>query len=293
MVIQWFPGHMAKARRQITEKLSLIDCVLEIVDARLPYASRNPMMDEILINKPRIILLNKADLADPRVTQQWLEHYHDDMTRSLAIDAKQGVGLPEISKLAQELLAEERAKLVAKGVTPRAIRMLVVGIPNVGKSTLINRLAGKNIAKTGDRPGITTSQQWIKVAKEMELLDTPGILWPKFEDQTIGMRLAVSGAIKDSILHLDDITIFALRFMLENYPEAIAERYGVVLDKDEVETQDIVEALDKIGRRRGALAPGGNINYEKVFEIVLQELRGGKLGRLTFETPNDIVYPEE
>ncbi|MGL4819892.1 MAG: ribosome biogenesis GTPase YlqF [Bacilli bacterium] len=288
MVIQWFPGHMAKARRQITEQLSKIDCVLEIVDARLPRSSRNPMLDEILGNKPRIILLNKSDLADPSITKEWLAYYHDEVTRSLAIDAKEGVGLNEISKLAHELMKPAHDKLIEKGVTPRAIRLLVVGIPNVGKSTLINRMCGKNIAKTGDRPGVTTAQQWIKVGKQLELLDTPGILWPKFEDQRVGMRLAATGAIKDSILHLDDITIYALRYLEEHYPAALKERYGF----DDI-PEDIVELLDAIGRKRGALAPGGFINYEKVYEIVLQDLRSGRLGRVTLESPNDEPEQEE
>ncbi|MCY9423181.1 ribosome biogenesis GTPase YlqF, partial [Bacillus paralicheniformis] len=211
MVIQWFPGHMAKARREVTEKLKLIDIVYELVDARIPMSSRNPMIEEILKNKPRIMLLNKADKADSSVTKAWKQHFEKDGIPSLAINSVNGQGLNQILPASKELLKEKFDKMKAKGVKPRAIRALIVGIPNVGKSTLINRLAKKNIAKTGDRPGITTAQQWVKVGKELELLDTPGILWPKFEDELVGLRLAATGAIKDSIINLQDVAVYGLR----------------------------------------------------------------------------------
>lgn len=205
MTIQWFPGHMTRARRQIQDKLKLIDVVIELLDARLPVSSRNPMIDEILLDKPRMILLNKADLADAKVTQEWIEYFKKEGITAFPVDASTGTNVKDIPVQAKLLLKEKIDRQLAKGINPRAVRGLIVGIPNVGKSTLINRLAGRSIALTGDRPGVTKGQQWIKVGKEMELLDTPGILWPKFEDQNVGYRLAVTGAIKEEILNAEDI----------------------------------------------------------------------------------------
>jgi ribosome biogenesis GTPase A len=208
MTIQWFPGHMAKAKREVQEKLKLIDIVFELLDARIPLSSRNPMIDEILANKPRIILLNKADMADEAVTKQWIAFFEQQGVRALAIDSQAGTGVKQIVAAAKDMLKDKFAKMAAKGIkNPRPMRALIVGIPNVGKSTLINRLAGKHIAKTGDKPGVTKAQQWIKVGKEMELLDTPGILWPKFEDEEVGLKLATTGAIKDAILNLQDVAV--------------------------------------------------------------------------------------
>jgi len=200
MTIQWFPGHMTRARRQIEDKLKLIDVVIELLDARIPLASRNPMMDVIVREKPRLVVLNKFDLADPIVTEQWNQHFLSQGHRVLQIDSTTGKNLNQISPLCKQLLADKIAKQVRKGINPRAFRALIVGIPNVGKSTLINKLSGRSLAATGDKPGITKAQQWIKVGTEMELLDTPGILWPKFEDQEVGYKLAVTGAI--SYTHL-------------------------------------------------------------------------------------------
>ncbi|MBM6618465.1 ribosome biogenesis GTPase YlqF [Bacillus suaedaesalsae] len=282
MTIQWFPGHMAKARRQVQEKLKLIDVVIELADARIPNSSRNPMIDEIISSKPRLILLNKADLADDTKTREWLSYYKSKGIKALAIDAQAGKGMKAIVESCQELVKEKWDKWKSKGVTPRAIRVLIVGIPNVGKSTLINKLAKKNIAKTGDRPGVTTAQQWIKVGKELELLDTPGILWPKFEDQMVGLRLATTGAIKDNILNLQDVTVYALRYLTEHYPNELKERYSL-----QDIPEEIVELFDEIGKRRGCLMGGGMIDYDKTSELVLRELRAGKLGKLTFELPAD------
>lgn len=282
MTIQWFPGHMAKARRQVTEKLKLIDVVIELLDARLPYSSKNPMIEEIIADKPRLILLNKADLADPSRTQLWINYFErEEGVKALAIDAQTGKGVQQIATSCKELVNEMLQKRANKGMLPRAVRALIVGIPNVGKSSLINRLAKKSIAKTGDRPGITKAQQWIKVGQELELLDTPGILWPKFEDQLVGFRLAASGAIKDEILDLQEIALFAALFLKENYPTRLTERYGL-----EIIPEDRVELLEAIGKRRGCLMSGGFIDYDKASEIVLRELRSGKLGPITFEIPN-------
>ncbi|AOZ87299.1 ribosome biogenesis GTPase YlqF [Bacillus xiamenensis] len=280
MTIQWFPGHMAKARREVTEKLKLIDIVFELTDARIPMSSRNPMIEEILQNKPKIMLLNKADKADPRMTKEWQAHFEKQGVRSLAINSVDGQGLNQIITTSKEILKEKFDRMKAKGVKPRAIRALIIGIPNVGKSTLINRLAKRNIAKTGDRPGITTSQQWVKVGKELELLDTPGILWPKFEDEQVGLRLAVTGAIKDSIINLQDVAVYALRFLEEHYPERLKKRYDLA-DIPE----DTVELFDAIGTKRGCLMSGGFINYDKTTEIIIRDIRTEKFGPLTFEKP--------
>ncbi|MGG3800149.1 ribosome biogenesis GTPase YlqF [Metabacillus fastidiosus] len=288
MAIQWFPGHMAKARRQVTEKLKYIDIVFELVDARLPMSSRNPMIDEIVSVKPRIVLLNKADMADEKVTNEWIAYFKQKDIPALAIDSQTGTGLKQIITLSKVILREKFDRLAAKGVKPRAIRALIIGIPNVGKSTLINRLANKNIAKTGNRPGVTTAQQWVKVGKELELLDTPGILWPKFEDQLVGLKLATTGAIKDTILNLQEITVYALKFLKENYPERLKERYGI----EQFDDEDIVPLFDEIGKKRGCLMSGGYIDYDKTSELVLRELRSEKLGRLTFETPADFHKEE-
>ncbi|MDQ0230553.1 ribosome biogenesis GTPase YlqF [Metabacillus malikii] len=282
MTIQWFPGHMAKARRQVTEKLKLIDIVFELVDARIPMSSRNPMIDEIVSSKPRIVLLNKADKADEATTKKWLNYFKDKDIAAIAIDAQNGTGLKQITSLSKELLKEKFDKMAAKGIKPRAIRALIIGIPNVGKSTLINRLAKRNITKTGDRPGVTTAQQWVKVGKELELLDTPGILWPKFEDEMVGFKLATTGAIKDTILNLQEITVFALNFLKEHYPKRLLERYGL-----EELPEDIVELFDEIAKKRGCVMSGGYIDYDKTSELVLREIRADKLGRLSFETPTE------
>ncbi|KAB2337490.1 ribosome biogenesis GTPase YlqF [Cytobacillus depressus] len=284
MTIQWFPGHMAKARREVTEKLKLVDIIFELVDARIPYSSRNPMIDEIIQHKPRIILLNKADMTDKEVTKQWIKYFQDHKMKAIAINSQAGQGMKEIVAAAQEILKEKFDRMRARGVKPRAIRAMIVGIPNAGKSTLINRLAKKNIAKTGNTPGVTKAQQWIKVGKELELLDTPGILWPKFEDQEVGLKLALTGAIKDTILNLQDIAIYALKFFEENYPERMKDRY-----KLEFIPEDIVELFNKIGKLRGCLMGGGEIDYDKVTELVIREFRSEKWGPISLERPQDLL----
>lgn len=271
---------MAKARREVTEKLKLVDIIYELVDARLPLSSRNPMIDEIIQHKPRLILLNKADMADPKKTALWLDYFANQGVKALAINSQAGEGLAQITSVSKVILKEKFDRLKAKGVKPRAIRGMIVGIPNVGKSTFINRLAKKNIAKTGNTPGVTKAQQWIKVGKELELLDTPGILWPKFEDQEVGQRLAVTGAIKDTILNQQELAVYALRFLEREYPEALKERYQLT----EI-PEDIVELFDMIGKNRGVLASRATIDYDKTAELVIREVRAERLGRLTFEVP--------
>ncbi|XEC97085.1 ribosome biogenesis GTPase YlqF [Paenibacillus tarimensis] len=286
MTIQWFPGHMTRARRQIQDKLKLIDIVIELLDSRIPMSSRNPMVDEILQGKPRLIVLNKADLADPRATDRWISFFSGEGHACIAVDSSTGTKVADIPERVKQILHDKISRMVDKGMNPRAMRALIVGIPNVGKSTLINRLAGRNIAATGDRPGVTKGQQWIKVGTEMELLDTPGILWPKFEDQLVGYKLAMTGAIKEEILNVEDIAFFAVRELVVRYWPALAERFGI--DKppgDPEDSDEIVRVMEDIGRKRGCLVSGGRIDLEKASGIILRELRAGRLGRITLEEP--------
>ncbi|MBP1961132.1 ribosome biogenesis GTPase YlqF [Paenibacillus aceris] len=286
MTIQWFPGHMTKARRQIEDKLKLIDVVIELLDARVPLSSRNPMVDEILKGKPRLVLLNKNDLADPQVTSQWVKYFADQGLPALPIDAATGTATKEILPRVKQLWAHKIERQISRGINPRAVRALIVGIPNVGKSTLINQLAGKKIAATGDKPGVTKGQQWIKVGTEMDLLDTPGILWPKFEDQLVGQRLAATGAIKEELLHLDDIALFVVRYMVEHYGAALQERFGVTdLPEDMENVQEVVKVMEAIGRKRGAIVSGGKVDLDKASLIIIRDLRAGKMGRISLEKP--------
>ncbi|MNW28872.1 Ribosome biogenesis GTPase A [compost metagenome] len=285
MTIQWFPGHMTKARRQIQEKLKLIDLVIELIDARLPLSSRNPMIDEILQGKPRMIVMNKADLADPAVSQEWIAYFKEQGHTALQVDAQTGTGIKDIPVQAKLLLKEKIDRQLAKGINPRAIRALIVGIPNVGKSTLINRMAGRSIAATGDRPGVTKAQQWIKIG-EIELLDTPGILWPKFEDQNVGYRLAVTGAIKEEILNVEEVAFFGVKYLVQYYWDTMAERYGLTEKPQDIENpNEIVEVMEAVGRKRGCIVSGGQVDLEKASLVILRDLRAGKLGRLTLEAP--------
>jgi ribosome biogenesis GTPase A len=280
---------MAKARREVTEKLKLVDIIYELVDARIPYSSRNPMIDEIIQHKPRLVLLNKADMADKARTNEWIAYFAKKGIKALAINSHAGIGMKDIVQASHEILKEKFDRLRAKGVVnPRAIRAMIVGIPNAGKSTLINRLAKKNIAKTGNTPGVTKAQQWIKVGKELELLDTPGILWPKFEDQEVGKKLAVTGAIKDTLLNLQDLVVFSIKFLSEQYPERLKERYKL----DSV-PENVVEMFDQIGELRGALGAGGVVDYDKVSELVIRDIRTEKFGPLTFERPSDFIKDSE
>lgn len=277
---------MTRARRQIQEKLKLIDLAIELLDARIPLSSRNPMIDEILGGKPRLVLMNKADLADPAVTNAWDAYFRERGLDALAIDSATGNQVKEIVPRSRKLLADKIEAQIRKGMKPRPIRALIVGIPNVGKSTLINRLAGRKVALTGDKPGVTKGQQWIRIAGELELLDTPGILWPKFEDQTVGLRLAVTGAIKDDILHAEEIAFFFIRYMLQHYPVALRERFQLdELPEDPSDNEQVVQVMEEIGRRRGCLQGGGFVNLDKASTLILRELRSGKFGRISLETP--------
>ncbi|WNQ13711.1 ribosome biogenesis GTPase YlqF [Paenibacillus aurantius] len=290
MTIQWFPGHMTRARRQIEEKLKLIDVVIELLDARIPLSSRNPMIDEILQGKPRLVLLNKFDLADPQTTQAWVAYFKRKGLDALPIDAVTGNQMKEIVPRSQALLKEKIERQLRKGIQPRAVRALIVGIPNVGKSTLINRLAGRKVAATGDKPGVTKGQQWIKAGSELELLDTPGILWPKFEDPGVGLRLAATGAIRDEVLPWEEVAFFAVKYMVQYYEEALKERFSLDVEGIDLENpQEVVEVMEAIGRKRGCLQSGGRVDLEKASTLILRDLRAGKMGRISLEHPDDGV----
>ncbi|ARJ40017.1 ribosome biogenesis GTPase YlqF [Sporosarcina sp. P21c] len=282
MTIQWFPGHMAKARREVSEKLKLVDIVFELIDARLPLSSRNPMIDEVTHQKPRLLILNKMDLADEVQTKRWIAYFEKQGLRTVAINSFEGKGLQTVTKAAKEILQPKFDRMKQRGIRPGAIRAMIVGIPNVGKSTLINRLAKKNIAKTGNKPGVTKAQQWIKFEKELELLDTPGVLWPKFEDQQVGYKLALTGAIKDSVLNMEELAVYGLRFLESHYPERLAQRYEMITVGDNVQS-----LFDKIGERRKVYTVGGEIDYDKVAEMIVQDIRDQQVGKLTFDFPEE------
>ena len=282
MTIQWFPGHMAKARRQVTENLKIVDIVFELIDARLPMSSRNPMLDDIIHQKNRLLILNKADMADELQTKRWIQFFQEKGHKAVAVNSLDSKGLKRVTKAAEEVLAEKWERMRKKGLKPRAIRAMIVGIPNVGKSTMINRLAKKNVARTGNMPGVTKSQQWIRVGKELELLDTPGILWPKFEDQRVGAKLAVTGAIKDAITNMDDLAIFGLNFLETYYPQRLHERYQI----DGLE-DPIVGTFDHIGKLRNIKVSGGDIDYALVSELIVRDIRNEHLGKLTFDFVED------
>ncbi len=283
--IQWFPGHMAKAKREVSEKLKFVDIVFELVDARLPVSSRNPMLDQILQQKPRLILINKADLADPQQTKLWEGYFRKQGFLAMAINAQDSQGIKMIVPKAKEVLQEKIARDKARGLKPRPIRAMVIGIPNVGKSTLMNRLVGKKIAQTGNKPGVTKGQQWLRFGTELELLDTPGILWPKFEDPEIGKKLALTGAIKDQLIHLDDIALFGLDFFARYYEGRIAQRYSL----SAVEEQCLApELLMKITEKRGY-----KDNYDRGSELVVFDIRQGKLGRYTLDRYEELGEKDE
>jgi ribosome biogenesis GTPase A len=287
MTIQWFPGHMAKARREVTEKLKLVDIIFELVDARLPLSSRNPMIDQVIQQKPRLIILNKMDMADEVETKKWIRYFEDQGTRAVAINSLDGRGLQLVTRISKEILSEKWARMAAKGIKPRAIRAMIVGIPNVGKSTLINRLSKKSLAKTGNMPGVTKAQQWIKVGKEIELLDTPGILWPKFEDPETGFKLAVTGAIKDSVIQMQELAIYALKFLEERYPDRLKERYGIEQVDD-----DVAVAFEIIAKRRSFIFQGGEIDYDMTAEAIVRDIRNQYLGRVTFDYYDEMIVEE-
>ena len=280
MAINWFPGHMAKTRREIKENLKLVDAVIEIRDARLVASSKNPDIDDLCGNKPRIILLNKSDLSEERVTKEWIKHLSNDNIRVIGVNCLTGNGIKGIKPLLNDLLKEKHERMTAKGIVNITDRVMVVGIPNVGKSTFINKMAKNNIAKTGDKPGVTRSRQWIKTKIGMELMDTPGILWPKLESDETQLNLAFTGAIKDEIMDIEELALKLIEKLQHDYPERLKARYKLT----EL-SEDPLENMNNIGRKRGAVISGGQIDYNRVAVLLLDELRGGKLGAISFERP--------
>lgn len=279
--VQWFPGHMAKTRRQIKESLSLVDGVTELRDARIPLSSTNPELNDLIGSKPKIILLNKADLADERTTSEWLSFYKSQGIPAIAVDCRSGKGLNLYRQTVNEVLADKIKSNNEKGMTGKALRIMVVGIPNTGKSSFINRMAKGGKAKVEDRAGVTRHNQWYVIGDKIELLDTPGVLWPKFEDPDVGYKLAFTGGIKDDILDIEELSVRLLEILRDSYPEKLIDRYKIN-DFEELGGYEILEA---IGRKRGMLISGGEVNTLRAATTLFDELRGGKLGTISFERP--------
>ena len=274
-MIQWYPGHMAKAKKEIEEKLKLVDIVFELVDSRIPYSSTNPMIKDILKNKHRLILMTKSDMADSNYTQKWQQHFSSLGIISLVIDSISGYNVNKIVNVSREILKEKFLKEKEKGLKPRPIRGMIVGIPNVGKSTLINRLVNRKATNVGNKPGVTKAQQWVRLNDNLELLDTPGVLWPKFDDQNVGIHLALTGAIRDEILRIEDLGEYLLNFLKDNYPLRLKERYDIEI------TMDNSDIIKSIAKARG-ISDKEDI-YEKVSEILINDFRNLRLGRITLD----------
>lgn len=289
MNIQWYPGHMTKTRRMIAEQLKNVDAVCEILDARIPISSRNPDVDELTAGKPRLVVLNRVDQADPASTRRWADFFRARGYAVLETNARGGAGTTRFAAAVRELLADKLRSYAEKGMAGRVVRVMILGIPNVGKSTFINQVAGRKTAKTEDRPGVTRSKQWVPIDKGLELLDTPGILWPKFEDQSVGLNLAYTGAVKDDILDVETLGCHLMAYLGEAYPDALASTYKLpALPERETGEDDIAwgyRLLEAAGRKRGFLISGGEVDTERMAKILLDEFRGGKLGRFTLELP--------
>lgn len=289
MNINWYPGHMAKTKKQIAQDLKLIDLVIELLDARIPVSSQNPDIKELVKDKKKMIVLNKSDLAEEKATKQWIKYFEDQKEIAVIADSNSGKGIQEVIRKIQAVMQEQLENASLKGRTGRAIRVLVLGIPNVGKSSFINRIANRTPAKVGNKPGVTVQKQWIKVANNIEILDTPGVLWPKFETQEVGLNLSYTGTIKDEILEKTEIAFHMLKFLLKNYRTNLIQRYK--LDAEQIEqilqnkeeSDAVLEILDWIGKKRGAIVSGGRVDQEKVSNILVEDFRSGKLGRISIE----------
>ena len=284
MNVQWYPGHMTKTRRMMQENISLVDVVIELLDARIPYSSKNPDIDDLAKNKYRIVVMNKCDLADEKATAIWTKYFEDKGFKVIQMNALKGTGIAEVTNSAKELMKEKIEKQKARGRIFVPIRSMIAGIPNVGKSTLINKYVGKTTAKTGDKPGVTRGKQWIRIKKDFELLDTPGILWPKFEDKEVGLKLAFTGAINDDILDIQTMGVEFINLMMSVDADKIRNRYNIEFDS----IDEPYEILTKIGEKRGFKKRGGEVDLERTAKILMDEFRGGKLGRITLELPEDI-----
>ena len=288
--INWFPGHMAKTRRQIEEDLKLVDIVIELLDARIPISSQNPDLKNILKNKTVIKVLNKSDLADMNETKKWKEYFIKQGTQAVIVNSNNGQGIEETIRKIEEMMKEKLENLSEKGRKGRKIRAMIVGIPNVGKSSFINRVAKRNTAEVGNKPGVTKSKQWIRINDKVELLDTPGVLWPKFENEKVALNLSFTGTIKDAILAQTEIAYQLLRYLLNNYMENVCERYNFkkeeleeILKQENEENINIYEIMLKIGKKRGAIISGGNVDDEKTAKIIIDDFRTGKLGNISLE----------
>ena len=280
--IQWFPGHMAKAKREILEKMNMVDLVIELKDARIPYSSSNPMVKEIIGSKPRLVLLNKSEMADKTVTKAWMDYYKENNILSLDIDSISGYHISSVYKYCNLALEELFKKREEKHIKNKQIKVMILGIPNVGKSTLINTLAKRKATNVGDKPGVTKTQTWIKVNPDFLILDTPGILWPKFDDQEVGLKLAMCGSIKDEILNTEDIARESVKYLINNYKELLISRYKL---KEEDLDKDIYDVIEQIGKNRGALLKGGIVDYTKTYNLILNDLRTNRIGAMSYERP--------
>ncbi len=285
--IQWFPGHMAKTRRLMKENLKLVDVVVEITDARVPYSSRNPEMKSLVGGKPRIVILNKCDMADETITAEWIEDYKSKGINAIATDCRSGRGLNKLAPVVREVLKKELEKRASKGMEGKPVRMMVVGIPNVGKSSFINRIAGGKRTKVEDRPGVTRGKQWVTLENGIDLLDMPGVLWPKFEDKTVGEHLAFTGAVKDDIIDIESLAMRLADLLNRECHGLLCKRYK--LSDEETENIEPYDLLELIGAKRGMKISGGEVNTERAAAMLLDEFRGGKIGRITLERPNELI----
>lgn len=276
--IQWFPGHMSKARRQVQENLKFVDFVTVLVDARLPLSSQNPMLTKIVGDKPKLMILNKVDLADPVATKEWQDYFESQGIKTLAINSKEQSTVKKVTDAAKSLIADKIARQKERGIQIETLRTMIIGIPNAGKSTLMNRLAGKKIAVVGNKPGVTKGQQWLKTNKDLEILDTPGILWPKFEDEEVALKLALTGAIKDQLLPMDEVTIFGLNYFKEHYPAVLQGRFKQ-MDLEQEAPEIIMEMTQKLGFRE---------DYDRFYQLFVKDVRDGKLGRYTLDRVGEI-----
>lgn len=288
-VIQWFPGHMAKTRRKITESLNMVDAVVEIVDARIPVSSRNPELAGIIVKKPLLVLLNKCDVADPVATAKWVKWFERQGIKALSVDCRSGKGINMVVPTVKELLKEKIEQNIAKGMVGKPLRVMVAGIPNVGKSSFINRLAKGNRAKVEDRPGVTRGNQWFSVDKGLELLDTPGVLWPKFEDPSVGLKLAFTGAVKDTVLDIETLAVEFLKVTSKEYKSLLDSRYKTDIDTE----QEPYDILCAIGKKRGMVIRGGEIDTERAAVMLMDEYRAGTIGKMTLELPIEEMTLEE
>lgn len=289
MNFQWYPGHMTKAKRQMMEDIKLIDLVIELLDARIPLSSRNPDIDEIAGNKARLIILNKSDLADPEMTKKWTEYFEENNISVCTVNSRNTGDMKQINAIVTKVCAAKIERDRKRGIKNRPVRAMVVGIPNVGKSTFINSYAGKAAAKTGNKPGVTKGKQWIRLSNVLELLDTPGILWPKFEDQSVGLKLALIGSIKDEIMNVEELSLELVKMMEIRYPGMLKDHYGYAdIDRDKYPGKEEIAIMEEIAKARGCIAKGAQLDWLKASNIVLENFRNGKIGRVTLESPEEL-----